>query len=159
MEKTIGADGKARKKPTKKATTIGKTDCDLCDGTGIVKSTELLMPCGSPVRDRDGAPRKVGGFPCPECRPTAARRAGIVSYEPQPAGDAAAPASNPLITAWDKATRAQRHEFIRGRKLEVMRAQQQIGPAAHEVEPPTSVITDPLDDIPGFLDRTKGGAP
>ncbi len=62
---------------------------------------------------------------------------------------AAAPDSNPLITAWDKATRAQRHEFIVARKLDVMRAQQQIGPLAHE---PTS----PVDDIPGFLDRTGG---
>jgi hypothetical protein len=61
---------------------------------------------------------------------------------------------NPLIDAWDKATRAQRHEFIRARKIEVMRAQQQIRPAA--VEPTTpAVITDPFE-IPPMLDRTGG---
>jgi ParB-like chromosome segregation protein Spo0J len=63
------------------------------------------------------------------------------------------PVVNPLITAWDAATRAQRHEFVVARKLDVMRAQQQIGPLAHDVEPTTPVTTAPLDDIPPFLDR------
>jgi len=43
---------------------------------------------------------------------------------------------NPLIDAWDKATRAQRHEFIMARKLEVMRE------LAHE---PTTAVPVPDD--------------
>jgi ParB-like chromosome segregation protein Spo0J len=64
------------------------------------------------------------------------------------------PDPNPLIAAWDKATRAQRHEFIVARKLDVMRAQQQIGPLAHEPTTPVA-ITDPFE-IPPMLDRSGG---
>jgi hypothetical protein len=72
--------------------------------------------------------------------------------------EAAAAVPNTLITAWDKASRAQRREFIMARKLEVMRAQQQIGVSAYKVEqannePTIPVATDPLDDIPSFLWR------
>jgi hypothetical protein len=45
-----------------------------------------------------------------------------------------APDLNPLITAWNKATRTQRHEFLMTLKVEVLRAQQQIGAPAYEVE-------------------------
>jgi hypothetical protein len=50
-----------------------------------------------------------------------------------------------LIAVWDKASRKERHDFVLVRKIEIMRAQQEIGKSAHEPD-------DGLD-IPGFLKR------
>jgi ParB-like chromosome segregation protein Spo0J len=97
LKKTMGADGKARKRPQSR-TERRQARIDRARG-----------------RHSNAAPQPVA---------TETNRAT--------ARAAAAPDSNPLIDAWDKATRTQRHEFILARKLEIMRAQQQIGPAAHE---------------------------
>jgi hypothetical protein len=79
------------------------------------------------------------------------------------------PDPNPLIAAWDKASRAQRQELVTSRKLEVLRAQQQIGVSAYEVEladggatcagsgaagSTTAVMSADPFDIPPMLDRT-----
>ena len=56
-----------------------------------------------------------------------------------------------LISVWDKTGPKLRRDFVRARKVEIMRAQQEIGKSAHEPD-------DGLD-IPGFLKRdTKAGA-
>jgi hypothetical protein len=52
--------------------------------------------------------------------------------EPVPANDRLARRDDGLIEAWDKAGPKQRHDFVLARKVEIMRAQQEVGKWAHE---------------------------
>jgi hypothetical protein len=66
-----------------------------------------------------------------------AKKAPKVNPErPRPAvtsnPDHKADGPNPLVAAWDKANSKQRHDFVLARKIEIMRAQQEIGKRAHE---------------------------
>jgi ParB-like chromosome segregation protein Spo0J len=96
LEKTVGADGKARKRPQSRTA------------------------------------RRRARFD--RMKERAARERTEAAAGTDAATAIAAPDSNPITCAWDKASRTQRHEFIMARKLEVMRAQQQIGKPAYEVE-------------------------
>jgi hypothetical protein len=65
--------------------------------------------------------------------------------EPVPANDPPARGEDRLIEAWDKAGPKQRHDFVLTRKIEIMRAQQEMGRGAYE--------SDDGLDIPGYLRR------
>jgi ParB-like chromosome segregation protein Spo0J len=152
------------------AKSIGVTDKTV--GAARAKGEQLRrIPQLNKTIGADGKARKR-----PQSR-TERRRARLHSRLRSDAVAAAAPDPNPLITAWDNATRAQRHEFIMARKLEIMRAQQRIGRSAHEpteVEPvvtargPRAAVIDDIGDqtgapddpyhIPAALERTRGAA-
>jgi hypothetical protein len=83
--------------------------------------------------------------------------------------------ANPLVEAWDKAGPKQRHDFVLARRVEIMKAQQQIGWFAHGDIPPSApaawikketgaapsehavAAADDLD-IPNYLRRTPEAA-
>jgi DNA-binding Lrp family transcriptional regulator len=79
---TTSIDTKGRQQPARKPKghalpANGKADCEICGGTGERARHGLAEACGQPIVLPDGKPFEIGPYPCPQCRPTAARRAGI----------------------------------------------------------------------------------
>jgi hypothetical protein len=70
------------------------------------------------------------------------------------------PEANPLVEAWDKAGPKQRNDFVLARKVEITKAQHQIGWIAHgDIPPcaPTAAANDGLD-LPDSLRRAPAAA-
>jgi hypothetical protein len=119
LKKTVGADGKVRKRPMKKAARPSKVAAEIdspdCAGTGIIMTGSSGATDVVPVAE-----------------------------------------TNPIVAAWDKAGPKQRRDFVRARKVEIMKAQQLIGWKAFGDIPPNApapaVGADGLD-IPDYLKR------
>jgi hypothetical protein len=116
---------------------------ELMRERGIIVTATEVIPCGDAPSDafmkRGGNGHFTGqlSFMHGTC--------GTLEWE-EIAGKASI---NPLIEAWDKASQEQRHDFVLARKVEIMKAQQQIDWAAHgDTSPDAPAPAAPADDYP-----------
>jgi hypothetical protein len=169
LKETTGKDGKTRKRPAKKPKADKShidpplkkplPDCPICEGSGTAPMT-ISTACGLKISERPH------GF-CP-CRLREDRRGNPTLYDDlnrlrkkavasEGCGGAADPEperksgprlpANPLVDAWDKAGPKQRRDFVLARKIEIMKAEQQI-----EAAPVASTITAAADEYPDMPD-------
>jgi hypothetical protein len=119
---------------------------------------DICYYCSKKREVRLAATEPFPKYACDECFE---RGAGSFSsnlpakVEPTAAEPEPTPPANPLVEAWDKASPKQRHDFVLARKVEIMKAQQQIGWFAHGDVPLGARAAAAADNYPDMSDSLR----